>query len=175
MERFKKVKVMACIATFVWVTFFMINWCAAAPAVQKIVLKYGSYSPRIGHDEPLIWWAEEVSKRSGVKIEYEFFWAEALAKAPDCFDAIGAGAYDVGWISPIFTPGKLPYCAVANATPLTTSDIEVICAAHNELCRSGPGKDELEKGIQSIDDLKVGFQFDNHLAITTLRKALEET
>jgi TRAP-type C4-dicarboxylate transport system substrate-binding protein len=146
MEKFKKAKSIAYVTIFLGVLFFMTSWCVAAPAVQKIVLKYGSYAPRVGHDEPLIWWADEVSRRSGVKIEYEFFWAEALAKAADCFDAIGAGAYDVGWLSPIFTPGKTPYMAIANSTPLTTSDLEVICAAHDELGRKGPGKAEFEKG-----------------------------
>ena len=124
---------------------FMVGWCAVASPAQKIVLKYGSYGVRVAHDEPIIWWAEEVSRRSGVKIEFEFYWAEALAKAPDSLDALGAGAYDVGWLSPIFTPGKTPYLAVANATPLTTSDLEVICAAYDELGRKGPGKVESEK------------------------------
>lgn len=112
---------------------------------DTIVLKYGSYSPRVGFDEPQIWWAEEVSRRSGTKIEYEFYWAEALAKAVDCLNALGAGVYDIGWVSPIFTAGKTPYMAVANATPLTTSSIEVICAAQDELVNQGPGKQELEK------------------------------
>jgi len=173
MEKFKKVKVVTCIVAFIGVVFFMVNLCPAAPAVQKIVLKYGSYgAPRIGHDEPLIWWAEEVSRRSGVKIEYEFFWAEALAKAPDCFDAIGAGAYDIGWISPIFTPGKTPYLAVANSTPLTTSDLEVICSAHDELSRLGPGKAELEKGNTKY--LHAYSTWDYHLIGIKPIKALDD-
>jgi UDP-N-acetylglucosamine transferase subunit ALG13 len=35
-------------------------------------------------------------------------------------------------------------------------------------------KGELEKATRDIDALKVGFQFNNHLAVSTLRKALEE-
>jgi TRAP-type C4-dicarboxylate transport system substrate-binding protein len=39
----------------------------------------------------------------------------------------------------------MPYLAVANSTPLTTSDLEVICAAYDELSRSGPSKAEYEQ------------------------------
>lgn len=124
---------------------FLFQPITAYSQPKEIVLKYGSYAPRVPHDEPMIWWAEEVSKRSGIKIKYEFYWAQALAKAVDCFKALGAGVYDIGWVSPIFTAGRTPYLAVANATPLTTSSIEAICAAEDELANTGPGKEELEK------------------------------
>ena len=36
-------------------------------------------------------------------------------------------------------------------------------------------RDELEQAIEKIGNLKIGFNFDNRLAITTLKKAVEET
>jgi hypothetical protein len=35
--------------------------------------------------------------------------------------------------------------------------------------------EELEKAIENIDDLQIGFKFDNYLAISTLKKVMEET
>ncbi len=143
-------------ALLIMITFLMLalTSCSASqksngtadPGEQdKIVLKYHNYAPRASIDEPMVWWAEEVSKRSGVKIEYEFYWAGALAGAEDNLNALSAGAFDVTWISPMLHPGQTPYLAVANSLPLITSDVEAATAACNELATEGPGKTELEK------------------------------
>jgi TRAP-type C4-dicarboxylate transport system substrate-binding protein len=105
--------------------------CEQAATSEKIVLKYGSYSPRVSMDEPVIWWVQEAAKRSGIDVELEFYWAEALAKAPDCLNALKAGIYDIGWITPVFTPAQLPSWVVLNG-PVYTRSIYAWCKASAE-------------------------------------------
>jgi TRAP-type C4-dicarboxylate transport system substrate-binding protein len=105
---------------------------------QKIILKYGDYTPGGTIDAPIKWYFDEVSKRSGVKIEFENYLGGVLAKAPDCLDAIGKGVYDIGWISPVFTPAKTPLAMIPNATPLVAPTLFSAVKAANELVRTFP-------------------------------------
>ena len=116
-------------------------------ASNKLVLKYGSYAPKVTCDIPLIWWCDEVAKRAaakGVQIEFEYYWSGALAKPVDCLRALGSGVYHVGWITPAFYPTQVPHLAITSDTCLTLADLEVLCMATNELCL-GRGKAEFEK------------------------------
>lgn len=113
---------------------------------QIIKLKYGSYGPKSIIDDPILWYIDEVSKRSGINIKIEEYFGGVLAKAPDCLDALGKGVYDIGWISPALTPGKTPINFIINATPLIVKTLYSGCAAADELVRTfPPAGDEYKK------------------------------
>jgi TRAP-type C4-dicarboxylate transport system substrate-binding protein len=105
---------------------------------QSIKLKYGSYGPQSVIDDPVLWYINEVSKRSGTKIEVETYFGGILAKPADCLDAIGTGVYQIGWISPVFTPAKTPIAIIPNGTPLVVPTLTVGCKAADELVRTFP-------------------------------------
>jgi TRAP-type C4-dicarboxylate transport system substrate-binding protein len=105
---------------------------------QSIKLKYGSYGPQSVIDDPVLWYINEVSKRSGTKIEVETYFGGILAKPADCLDAIGTGVYQIGWISPVFTPGRTPLATIPNGTPLVVPTLTVGCKAADELIRTFP-------------------------------------
>ncbi|MBI5444678.1 MAG: TRAP transporter substrate-binding protein DctP [Deltaproteobacteria bacterium] len=116
--------------------------CWLSPAVcraeEVIKLKYGSYAPQGVVDEPIFWFFDEVSKRSGVKIRLETYFLGTLAKADACIDALGAGVYDVGWISPALSPAKTPLSMIPNATPVVARTLRSGTAAMDELVRTYP-------------------------------------
>ena len=114
------------------------SFSAYAEDKPTIKLKYGSYAPRNIMDEPILWYLSEVSKRSGIKIEVETYFAGTLAKPPDCLGAIGVGIYDIGWISPVFTPTKTPLAIIPNATPLVSVPLKTSLRAANEYTKTFP-------------------------------------
>ena len=98
----------------------------------------GPTPPRNVIDEPVLWYFNEVAKRSHVKIQVETYFGGTLAKPPDCLDAISHGAYDAGWISPAFTPGKTPLMLIPNATPLVAQSLFSGVKAADELAKTFP-------------------------------------
>ncbi|MBN1547923.1 MAG: C4-dicarboxylate TRAP transporter substrate-binding protein [Syntrophaceae bacterium] len=111
---------------------------AAAADPKAIKLRYGNYAPKGAIDEPALWFADEVSKRTGVKIELEAYYAGTLAKPPDCLDAIGKGVYHFGWISPVFTPAKIPLAIIPNSLPLVVPTLYTGLKAADEVVRTYP-------------------------------------
>lgn len=118
----------------------------ASDAIKPIRLKYASYAPRAVIDEPVLWYLDEVSKKSGVKIDIETYFGGILAKPADCLGALSNGVYQIGWISPSFTPVSTPLAMIPNATPLVAQDLFCGVRASDELLRGFPGaKNEIQK------------------------------
>lgn len=117
-------------------SFVAISQDVSAAEAKSIKLRYGSYGPKSVIDDPVLWFIDEVSKRTGVEIELETYYAGTLAKPPDCLDAIGNGVYDFGWISPAFTPAKIPHAIIPNSVPLIISRMEVGLKAADELAQT---------------------------------------
>lgn len=107
-----------------------------AEKTSVIRLRYGSYAPKGAIDGAAMWLFDEVSKRSGVEIKLETYFSGTLAKAPDALSAISSGVYDVGWISPAYTPGKLPYSMMMGSTPLVAKSLFGALAAADEVVRT---------------------------------------
>jgi len=126
-------------------------------AKEKSVIKmrYGSYAPKTSVDEPVMWFIDEVSRRSGVKIELETYFSGTLAKAPDCLSAISEGVYDIGWISSAYTPGKLPYAMMVGSTPLVARSVYSLLAATDEVVRT------FEPAEAEYKNAKVKFLFNS--------------
>jgi TRAP-type C4-dicarboxylate transport system substrate-binding protein len=110
----------------------------ATHAEAQVKLKYGSYAPQGAIDDPMLWYIDEVSKRSGVNIKVETYFGGTLAKPPDCLDALGKGVYDIGWISSVFTPAKTPLAVIPNGTPLVAPTLYSASGAADKLVRTFP-------------------------------------
>ncbi|MBU2497322.1 MAG: C4-dicarboxylate TRAP transporter substrate-binding protein [Proteobacteria bacterium] len=76
---------------------------------KPIVLKFGSWMPeRHETSKQSRWWAEQITKRTGGKVELQFFYAGALGKGKDQLDNMKYGTFDVGPVLPAYDPAKSP-------------------------------------------------------------------
>ena len=119
---------------------------------HSITLRYGSYVPKTSLDDPVIWFIDQVSKKSGIKINFDTYYSGILAKPADCLSALGSGVYDLGWISPAYTPGELPFATITASTPLVGRSLYSTLAASDELTRNfEPAKNEyIRSGVQFL-------------------------
>ena len=74
------------------------------------------------------WWADEVAKRSGGRIEWEFFWMGALTKAGEELEAVEIGLAQVGTVAAPYYAGKLPLNNWSSAWCSPTGSIMPIMA-----------------------------------------------
>jgi TRAP-type C4-dicarboxylate transport system substrate-binding protein len=85
---------------------------APAPETPQVIkLKYAEYDPPtadIVYDVNIHeWWAGQVAERTGGKVEVEVFFAEALCKSADSFDALDNGIADIAHIPVPAFPARL--------------------------------------------------------------------
>ena len=119
--------------------FFMAGPSQVLAAEKPVVkLRYGCYMTKSSLDAPPFWFLEEVSKRSGFKIQVEEYFSGTLAKAPDCLDALGKGVYDLGWVSSAYTPGKTPFSMMVASACLVGKTTKSVLAANDEFVRVFP-------------------------------------
>jgi len=97
------------------------------------------------------WWADEVAKRSGGRIEWEFFWMGALTKAGEELEAIEIGLAQVGNVAAPYYAGKLPLNNWTYAVPFGSGDPKVILDVAKQLYRDVPALvAELERYNQKL-------------------------
>lgn len=76
------------------------------------------------------WWADEVERRSGGRIEWtDFYWSGALTKAGETLEAVEVGLADAGAVIYPYYPGKLPLGNWTYAVPFGPGDPGVILEA----------------------------------------------
>lgn len=85
-------------------------------------LRYSDIGPPRGpRAAALMWWAEELEKRSDGQIKIKFFWSQSLVKGKATMKAVGSGLADMGTILGVYTPADLPIWNYAN-TPFSIGD-----------------------------------------------------
>lgn len=116
----------------------------ATPApVKPMVLKFGSwYPPGIPAAVAADWYLIEAEKRSGGRIKFERYWAEALAPGKELLDALDAGIADVAILLPSYYPGKVPLATVGGLSYYLTDDIWTSFMAFNDLYAQVPAMNE---------------------------------
>lgn len=118
---------------------------AAAPATAaepQFKIKYASASPPGSQTSvPIIWWAEQVEKRSNGRVKIEFFWNGSLIKGPDVLGAVGKGIVPMGKIYTVDYTGQMPLNQLANL-PFTTEDVYVIQRAVADMIAKYPQWDK---------------------------------
>ena len=64
---------------------------SAAQAEAEFKLRYSDLGPPRGsRPEAMMWWADEIKKRTNGRVEIEFFWSQSLVKAKETMKAVGA-------------------------------------------------------------------------------------
>lgn len=94
----------------------MLGLAAAAVEAKNYVLRYSDIGPPRGpRAEALMWWADELEKRTNGQVKIEFFWSQSLVKGKETLKAVGSGLAEAGTIIGVYTPADLPIWNYANA------------------------------------------------------------
>lgn len=133
----------------------LIGCSIALPAMAQKPMKLKFTSPLAPPpflvSETSKWWADEVAKRSGGRIEWEFFWMGALTKAGEELEAVEIGLAQVGNVAAPYYAGKLPLNNWTYAVPFGPGDPKVILDAAKQLYRDVPDLTaELERYNQKL-------------------------
>lgn len=124
---------------------------AQKPAVMKLKFTSPLAPPPFLISETAKWWADEVAKRSGGRIEWEFFWMGALTKAGEELEAIEIGLAQVGSVAAPYYAGKLPLSNWTYAVPFGPGDPKIILDAAKQLYQDVPALSaELQKYNQKM-------------------------
>lgn len=117
-------------------------------AKTVIKLKYHSINPRAGDylTDQIMWWAQEVEKRSGAKIEFEEYYSSSLVKATEVYTALGQGIFDIAYVIPGYYPAQLPLGNLHSSLPALSTDPAALAYTAIKFAEWGPGKAEIEKG-----------------------------
>ncbi len=101
----------------------LISPVSVQPVLAKnYVLKYSDIGPPRGpRAKALMWWAEELEKRSKGQIKIKFYWGQSLVKGKETLKAVGAGLAETGTIIGVYTPADMPVWNYANA-PFAVTD-----------------------------------------------------
>ncbi|MBN4083129.1 C4-dicarboxylate TRAP transporter substrate-binding protein [bacterium AH-315-B06] len=107
-------------------------------AAKTYTLKYSDIGPPRGpRAKALMWWAEELEKRSKGDLKIKFYWGQSLVKGKETLKAVGAGLSEMGTILGIYTPADLPVWNYANA-PFNVRDIWVGMRTWHEMRQTVP-------------------------------------
>lgn len=124
---------------------------ASAQTTMKLKFTSPLAPPPFLSSETAKWWADEVAKRSGGRIEWEFFWMGALTKAGEELEAVEIGLAQVGSVAAPYYAGKLPLSNWTYAVPFGPGDPKLILDATKQLYRDVPElAAELEKYNQKL-------------------------
>lgn len=100
---------------------------------KTYTLRYSDIGPPRGpRAAALMWWAEELDKRSNGQIKIEFFWSQSLVKGKETLKAVKSGLSEMGSVLGVYTPAVVPIWNYAN-TPFAISDAWVGMRTWHEL------------------------------------------
>ncbi len=112
---------------------------AAGAADPQFKIKYAAASPPGSQTSvPIVWWAQEVEKRSNGRIKIEFFWSGSLIKGPDILGAVSKGVVPMGKIYTVDHTGQMPLHQLVNL-PFTSDDVHVIQRVTKDMLDRYPG------------------------------------
>jgi TRAP-type C4-dicarboxylate transport system substrate-binding protein len=75
-------------------------------------------------EQPAEWFASELDKRSGGKMQVKLFYSGALGKSNEILDLVSKGAIDMGSLVQGYFTSALPFAAMTNSLPMTFFDPE---------------------------------------------------
>src|SRR5690606_12829008 len=101
--------------------------------------------PRGPRADAMMWWADEIQKRTNSEVKIEFFWSQSLTKGKDNLRAVGTGIADIGTIMGIYNPAEVLVWNYGSL-PFVSDDVWVTVRTWQELQRTMP---ELNNEITS--------------------------
>lgn len=115
-------------------------------ASEPIVLKYGSWMPE-RHETSVWthWWAEQVTKKTGGRVQFKYFYSEALGKGKNQPDNIKYGTFEFGPCIPSYDPAKLPLWTITYAPWVSSVDPWVRIMTVRDMAELPEVKEELAK------------------------------
>jgi TRAP-type transport system periplasmic protein len=96
----------------------MLAGCGGGPEPgDRVTLTFGHPFPAVDPVQIEVWepWVREVRERSGGTIHIEIYAGGALAPGPSVYEIVAAGAQDIGWTMPGYTPGRFPITQIIEA------------------------------------------------------------
>jgi TRAP-type transport system periplasmic protein len=129
-----------------------------APQPREYVLRYADLGPPAGpRAESLIWWGQEIERRTNGRVKFKFLWSESLAKGEDTLKAVGAGLAEAGSILGLYSPVDLPVWNLANA-PFGGADPWVGMRTWQEMRQAVPElpREAAERGVRILMNFTSG-------------------
>src|SRR3990170_8129800 len=97
------------------------------PAVKPVTIKVTSPFPAtLPAVVAVKWWGDELEKRSGGRLKFEYFWFGALTKAGEELEATETGISQVSTLTFPYYPTKLPLGNFTYAVPFSTTDTRLL-------------------------------------------------
>jgi TRAP-type transport system periplasmic protein len=130
----------------------------ALPQAKDHVLKYSDLGPPRGpRAESLIWWGQEIERRTNGRVKVEFHWNGSLAKGPDTLRVVGAGLVETGSIIGIYAPVDLPVWNLAN-NPHVPPDPWVGMRTWHEMRQTVPelAREAADQGVRILMNFTTG-------------------
>lgn len=94
------------------------------------------------------WFADEVNRRSGGKIEIEIFWSGSLGGATEILDLVSSGSVPLGATAQGFFPAELPLVGATNSVMMGFET-------------HGQGSRTMTKMVEELDSLKAELRRNN--------------
>lgn len=104
-----------------------------AHAQEKFDLQFASYiGDGAAQSRAQEWWASEIEKRSGGRVNIEFFYRGSLLGATDILQGVADGRASMGYVANAYHPAELPLSSVVGV-PFVTSNAEAQMRTFQEL------------------------------------------
>ncbi|PCM43258.1 TRAP transporter substrate-binding protein [Marinobacter sp. ANT_B65] len=103
-------------ATYAFALIFSVSMGLGAALASARTLNYATpAAPNADRptNQAILWWADEVAKRTNGSVEIKVHWAQSLLKYKDSARGIQSGIADMGPISPEYTLAMNPLMAVS--------------------------------------------------------------
>jgi len=141
------------------------NWYAAAvvlslallPGATKaeeypeLNLRFALYiSNSIPQAKIFQWWGDELKKRSGGKINIEFFWSQSLGKSTELLELVNSGAVSLSAPAPAYYASKLPLVNVHQLPMIFPTNASAQLAAEDILKVAGVQEEHARNNIVPV-------------------------
>lgn len=121
---------------------------------QEITVRYASPSAASDPTQAaIIWYMEEVERRTDGRVTFEPFLGNALVRDQDIIDAIGDGLVEMAKIYAVSYPGQLPLWQIGNL-PFTHPSPYVAMNVMHELRAQFP---ELDAEMEALNVVPIGI------------------
>ena len=120
---------------------------ARAADYPEMNLRLAHFGPKVfvqsGIDQ---WWADEIKRRSGGKINIRIFWGGSAGQPLEILGLVGSGAVDFGAVPQAYFPNELPLIGAPNSVPYVFKTREAAVAVSNGLVAENKAvQDELRR------------------------------
>lgn len=125
---------------------------------KQIVIRYATPSPQSAHTSAsVIWFAEQVEKRSKGRVKIQVHWNGSLVPGPETLNAVSTGLVEMGKIFTVSYKGQIPLWNIGNLAFLNPDPFVAMSTLRDMRAEFPAFRRELEKqGITVIADISAG-------------------